>query len=126
MINKGTLLIWQKISPENAIHTKFTLKEFLALVCLHYMGEQFTVKDVLRACSHVMGGVHTGNPESEREKLLCDWFEDSNIQFGARIETDRDKFDIILRSDETAFQTIRDICEVCLEALRPYEERAKA
>ncbi|MEO6283825.1 MAG: hypothetical protein ABIO93_10575, partial [Dyadobacter sp.] len=67
------------------------------LVCLYYMEEKFTVKDIIRACSHMLGGVHTRNPENDREKLLCDWFENSGVELGYEFDLDLEKFGFILK-----------------------------
>lgn len=121
-IEKGVLLNWSRIRSFNNNTPKVTLHEFYKINCLTYFDENFTVKEIINACAHVLGGVHSYKPNPGKEERLSEWIVDSRFEFSPLNE----KFGELIKGDEMAFLTIRDICEICVEALRPYEEKLKS
>lgn len=55
----------------NTIHVN--LNKFLSAECLHYKYHPFNVKEIIKSCANIRGGVHIGAPESESEKKLLDF-----------------------------------------------------
>jgi hypothetical protein len=52
-----------------------TLDQFLAAPCLRWNGADASVKDLIRACANVKGGVHLGKAKIAEEQALLDWDE---------------------------------------------------
>jgi hypothetical protein len=43
----------------------------LSINCLEYKTAEITIKEIIKYCSHVKGGIHTGKPEDDIDiKLL--------------------------------------------------------
>ena len=49
---------------------KTSLKEFLSINCLEYKSTTITIKEIIKYCSHVKGGIHTGKPEDDIDITL--------------------------------------------------------
>lgn len=49
-----------------------TLQQFLSIKCLFYRGHNYSVSDIIKACAHVRGGIHSGVANSEKEKSILD------------------------------------------------------
>lgn len=54
----------------NAKTVQVPVKDFLAFECLYFKGNAWQVKDVIRVCAHVKGGVHRYPPDAEQQGLL--------------------------------------------------------
>jgi hypothetical protein len=46
--------------------------EFLATKCMALRGRPFTIKDVVKSCANIRGGVHRGGAVDEKEKALLE------------------------------------------------------
>ena len=46
--------------------------KFLKERSLNYNGRDITVLEIIKACAHVMGGVHSGSPEEESDEDILD------------------------------------------------------
>lgn len=124
MLNKGTVLIWERLLPCSSSTKSLKLSEFLSSPVLYYMGEKYSVKDVILLCAHVLGGVHVGKPNNDREKRLLDFFpiDQSEQPKSFMIST----FEQIITLDEIGFDSIRQICTISLLAVKPIEDKLKA
>lgn len=91
-------------------------REILSLSCdaflqervMVYVGEDVTVKDLVRFCAHTAGGVHAGDPEGGnvgKEAKLAD--------LGERI---------LVGGMDPAVRSLRGIALVVVEALRPLRD----
>lgn len=82
------------------------LAAFLAAPIGHFRGDAVSVRMLLRYVAHVDGGVHLGRPSDAFEEYLQDGL--ANFQIMARV---------------MLLNTLADIAEVALRALRPISER---
>lgn len=46
--------------------------EFLKYNIIYFEGKNFTVKDIIKLCANILGGVHFGKPKKEKE-IFLDW-----------------------------------------------------
>jgi len=49
---------------------KTNVKELLAIKCTNYKSTEISVKDLIKYCAHIKGGIHTGKPEDTIDKAL--------------------------------------------------------
>lgn len=93
---------WVTISPSAFKETRLVeLKEFLTIPLLKFNKHIYKVRDVIDAGSNIMGGIHIGNPENDKEKALL-------------------KIDKAFKHNEkVTFFALMAICKVVLEALKP-------
>ena len=49
---------------------KANLKELLAIKCMIYKTTEISVKDLIKYCAHIKGGIHFGNPEDDIDESL--------------------------------------------------------
>jgi len=49
---------------------KLSLSRFLKFNVFFMDGKFITIRDVINHCAHIIGGVHVGEPKTEKEKLL--------------------------------------------------------
>ncbi len=78
------------------------LEQFLGWHCLLINGHKFTVKDIIKACANVKGGVHLGSAKDEKEKAILDL--DHSIQ---------------IAGSEVSTLTLSSILQVTLVAIEP-------
>ena len=99
---------WVTISPSAFKETRLVeLKEFLTIPLLKFNKHIYKVRDVIDAGSNIMGGVHIGNPENDKEKALL-------------------KIDKAFKHNEkVTFFALMAICKVVLEALKPLAATVK-
>jgi hypothetical protein len=72
------VICWQNLDPSNfpnARKTRLRLDNFLSAECLVFRDYDFTVKDVITACAHMKGGIHSGKAENEKEEGILDFDE---------------------------------------------------
>ena len=50
--------------------SKLTRDQFFKVVVLIIKGKEYSIKDIILFEAHIMGGVHAGAPNSEKEKIL--------------------------------------------------------
>lgn len=98
---------WRSLSPDSVITHKVKLAEFLKIILLSYEQYEYSVQDIIKAASHIMGGIHSQKAKDEKEKILLDL--DKVIPIQADI----------------AMMNIHSICNVSLKAMLPLEERLK-
>ncbi|MBL0273297.1 MAG: hypothetical protein IPQ06_09540 [Chitinophagaceae bacterium] len=101
-------MVWTTISPNHLSDpVKVGLKDFLAIQFLRIENHIYSVKDVIRAASHCMGGIHSGVPKDEKEKALHD------------IEPR------VVGGHKTTHHAITSICNVVISAMEPLEAAIK-
>jgi len=65
------LIHWKTLDASafpNARKIRVDLKGFLGADCLTFKDHDFTVKDILKACAHIKGGVHSGVAKTDKDK----------------------------------------------------------
>jgi hypothetical protein len=82
---------------------KISLEEFQKFVVLHYQQNAITVRHLIRAASHCLGGIHSSEPAGSEEKAL--------VALNAAAEKD---------GPLTKF-AIKTLCSVILKAMEPIE-----
>jgi hypothetical protein len=82
-------------------------KELLATKCLSFADQQFSIRDVIRACANAKGGVHIGAPRAREEGILD---MDEVLSIGGK---------------EASLQSLRSIVTVVLKGLEPLTEAVK-
>jgi hypothetical protein len=97
--------VWYSVAPHGrrSEHTAMIgLDAFLRKEVFQSPGSAISVRDVIRAAANADGGVHYGKPRTPEEELL--------------LILDRGS----LRMGQTASRSLlREICQVCVEALTP-------
>jgi hypothetical protein len=78
------------------------LEGFLKAPCLRLEGKTATVRDLIKACANVKGGVHLGRARTSEEDLVLDW--------------DR-AFRVI--GEEPSLVAIAGVCRVGLSGIEP-------
>lgn len=124
-INKGTVLLWERLKPEEFVllTKKVKLSDFLSTICLHCLGESYTVKDIILVSSHILGGVHAGEAENVKDERLLEFF---SIEQDKEIKQQLlEQFEHVIVGDELGFDSIKDICLICLDALKELEDKVK-
>ena len=84
------------------------LSQFLEAECLLYNQHEYTVKDIIKACANIMGGVHSGVPKTIKEQSLLQI--DNVMSFGGLAPS---------------LAALRGIVNVVLVALAPLESAIK-
>jgi len=82
--------------------TKTSLKEFLSIKCLEYESTEITIKEIIKYCSHIKGGIHTGKPEDDIDITLISL----------------DKMIKILE-EESSIVLLKGIIQIVLNGLKP-------
>lgn len=96
---------WRTLDPSGfpgAMTTKVGLKEFLRAPVLTVGGTTATVRDLIRACANVKGGVHLGKARTEAEGAIVDW----------------DRV-LGLAGWEPSLRALRGVCRIVLRGLLP-------
>lgn len=52
--------------------SQLTLSKFLATRCLSFDRYDYTVKDIIKACAHYKGGVHSSHPADDKDLSVLD------------------------------------------------------
>jgi hypothetical protein len=98
-------LAWQNPDPSlwpGARTITVDLDGFLRIPILTTQGARATVRDLIRTCANVKGGVHLGKVNTPEEGTLIDW--DRAIR---------------LLGEEPSLRAISGVCRVVLRALHP-------
>ncbi|MGZ5191402.1 MAG: hypothetical protein ACXWCZ_10305 [Flavisolibacter sp.] len=106
-----TQILWITIDPTNRSNDKtlqLNLEQFHAHVLLKFHQFDFTVKDVIRFVSHLMGGIHSGIPEHVNERAF--------LAFNKAIDES---------SPPLIVYAIKAICTVIIKAMEPLEIAVK-
>ncbi len=98
---------WRTLSPETVVTFNVKLNEFLKIILLTYQQHEYSVQDVIKSASHLMGGIHLQKAKDEKEKMFLDLDKIVPIQA------------------DYAMMAIYAICTVSLNALLPLEEKLK-
>jgi hypothetical protein len=96
---------WRNPDPTNIPGAKtvvVSLKQLLATPCLTVGGVVGAVKDVIKTCANVKGGIHSGDAESPTEQMIVDWDEA-----------------VKLLGEEPSLRALAGICTVVLRGLTP-------
>lgn len=88
--------------------SQLNLQNFLNYQCIIHNGKSYSVREVVKYCANIAGGVHLGEPKTDKEKLLNIW--DQSLRF--------------LDMEHTLL-TLREISKVVLHALTPLVNRVK-
>ena len=73
---------WQNLDTSQFPHAKtrtVKIHGLLATYLLSYRGEEFTVRDVIKAGAELKGGVHSLNPRTDEERVLRDLDDVLNV-----------------------------------------------
>ena len=83
------------------------LQQFLKTECLLFGGRVATVKDLIRACANIKGGIHLGRVRKPGEKTIV-------------------SFDKVFRllGEEPSVRALSGLCRVALNGLKPLIEKA--
>jgi len=84
-------------------------QQFLSTKCLFYRGHNYSVSDVIKACAHIRGGVHSGVANSEKEKGILDL--DEVLEVGGV---------------DATLATLKGIMKISIKGLEPLVARVKA
>jgi hypothetical protein len=103
---------WITFDPSSLVkfntgHSKpryLDLSAFKKLIILHYNGNTYSIKHLIRAASHCMGGIHSLRPEDSKEETF--------IALSAAVES---------HGQLTVF-AIKALCKVVLKAMEPLEQ----
>jgi len=70
---KNSNAIWFSIlpAPYDSENIKVKLKEFLQLTPLIYLNHVYSIKNIIKISSHVLGGIHLRPPKDEKEKAFA-------------------------------------------------------
>lgn len=101
---KGLTVSWRTILPKSDKTKYVRQKEFLKTVLLSYYQHEYTVRDIIRAASHYLGGVHSYAPENKKQDALT-----------ALDKTAKTK-------EKVTLLAIKAVCQVVLSACEPLEE----
>ena len=67
-------IAWETIDPSilppSARKIRINKDKFLGAKCCSLEGRVFTVKDIIKACAHGRGGVHSGKAKAEVQEVL--------------------------------------------------------
>lgn len=99
---------WRSLEPITKTTYQVDLSEFLKIVSLTYEEHDYTVQDIIRTASHVLGGVHLEEPKNKKQKAFVDL----------------DK--VIPIFPDSAYRAIHSICTVSLKAMEPLENKIRA
>jgi hypothetical protein len=77
-------------------------QQLLATPCLTVGGVVGAVKDVIKTCANVKGGIHSGDAESPTDQMIVDWDEA-----------------VKLLGEEPSLRALAGICTVVLRGLTP-------
>jgi hypothetical protein len=69
------LLHWQNLDASpfpRARKVRIDLDGLLRAQCLTFKEHEYSVLDILKACAHLKGGVHSGTPKTDKEEALLD------------------------------------------------------
>ncbi|WP_313261855.1 hypothetical protein [Sphingobacterium sp.] len=121
-INSSVLVAWQSPLPLFKFSENVDLKGFLGNNILYYKGSLFTIKEIIQVCSNILGGIHSGVANNEREKILVDFFRDD----GEISPFLHENFFKIIEIDPfSSFRSIKDIIAVSLNSLSAFENKLK-
>ena len=81
---------------------KIDLEDFLKAPCFRIGDITATVRDLIRACANVKGGVHLGKAKTSEENIVLDW--DRTFR---------------LLGEEPSLKAIAGVCRVALRGLEP-------
>jgi hypothetical protein len=100
---KDCKYFWYSLTPQkgSGISKKHTLAGFLKLTPLGAGEYRYSVKEIIRMCSHILGGIHNGDATTDEEKAFVKQTE--NINNGI-------------------YMSIYSICQVCLAAFYELEK----
>jgi hypothetical protein len=84
---------------------KNDLKDFLKAPCFKIDTTTATVRDLIRACAHVKGGVHFGKAKTSEDKVVLDW--DRMVR---------------LFGKQPSLRAVAGVCRVALRGLKPLVE----
>ena len=109
VLRKYDSVCW--IYPQALLHDKsrprISKDQFLKLPVLYKSGEpSLTVQNIIETIAHVYGGIHSGNPKSEEDKLIMTLDESMMIDGG-----------------EPSLASIYGICISALDGLTPLLQR---
>lgn len=94
--------------PPSAPRELLPKDRFLRLPVLFITGRTYTVRDLIEHAAHVLGGVHSGRPEGEHERVLAEF---QQLFVGGQLPQIR---------------SLRSISLVVLDALEPLREAVLA
>ncbi len=71
---------WMTVMPNHITNkTRVVSKsEFLKIILINNNEFRYTVKDIIRAGAHYLGGIHTGAPEDSNQRSLSDFHARTN------------------------------------------------
>lgn len=95
---------WRDFNPITKKTLKIKLSDFLNAICFSYHNYEYDVKDIIKGVAHLMGGIHLGKPENEKERTL--------------LKLDK----LIPIMPDAALNSIQSISVVSLNALEPLIE----
>lgn len=101
-------ILWLSLDPEpfpNAPTIDCSLTELLQAPCLRVNGKKVSVRDLIKACANVKGGVHLGAPRSDQERAVLE--VDATLQ---------------ISGTDLSVVAVAGICRVVLSGLRPLVE----
>jgi hypothetical protein len=84
-INRNATWLFRDIfprgtSPAAPIWQTVNRDDFLRAKCLAYLPDRFSVREVVKFCAHVKGGVHHGEPKDRLDVLMNEIDENSRVQ----------------------------------------------
>ena len=88
---------------------KTSLKELLSINCINYKGTEITVKELIKYCAHIKGGIHTGKPEDKIDETL--------IAIDDKVKMLEEESSIIL---------LKGIIQIILKGLKPLVRKISA
>ncbi|HJS55000.1 MAG TPA: hypothetical protein VJ765_10660 [Chitinophagaceae bacterium] len=95
---------WTDISYLKEGTKQVSIDGLLSSRILTFVDMNFTVLDIIKAGSHVQGGIHSGVPESDNEKFLS-------------VLDDK-----VFKEQYFGMKSIKAICSVVLSGLEPLED----
>jgi len=98
---------WISLLPETRKTYKVKLDEFLNITCFLYKQNEYSIKDVIRSCAHLIGGIHTSKPRDEKEEIFL------NL----------DK--IMPINPDGTYNSLKEIALVGIKGLETLEEKVK-
>jgi hypothetical protein len=84
-------------------------QQFLSTKCLFYRGHNYSVSDIIKACAHIRGGVHSGTANSDKEKGILNL--DEVLEVGGV---------------DATLATLKGIMKVSIKGLEPLVAKVKA
>lgn len=100
---------WFNILPSSKSNNiELNLSKFIAYKFIKISPYYYTVKDIIRAASHCMGGIHSFKPENKKEFVLF------NNQKNSRLKHNTD-----------SYLSIYAICKVILKSMEQLELKIK-